>query len=236
MKTKNIVLLIILIMGLVGLLLLSSSFKTPQACTYASSNLDYIKSQIEKAISSDDFNLAKYHAYKALNSIEKTRSNFLDCGCDGAIESLEAVHMHLKDATKSETFRNSKSQLNMALENTIIGEKVLHIFEQETESKYGSNLLVLNTKQALDTENAMLLTQGKAVKQQVHNCLLGFESSLEKVVSDVDCTDAQRFITNIYEESRLILLNTELSPHKKEYHQRVKTLSENALNRLKNCN
>lgn len=180
--------------------------------------------------------MARYHAYKALNSIEKTRSNFLDCGCDGTIESLEKSLSHLKSATKSDNYRHSKTDLHRALENVMIGEKVLRIFEEETNSSYGNNVLVLNTKQALETENAILLTQGKAIKQQVHNCLLSFETSLDKVVTDVDCPDAQRFITNIYEESRLILLNTELSPHKKEYHQRVKTLSESALNRLKNCN
>ncbi|WP_375325066.1 hypothetical protein [Flagellimonas sp. GZD32] len=236
MNKKNIILLVVFIIGLIGLLIMTSSFKTPQACTYASSNLDYIKSQIQNAVSAKDINMAKYHAYKALNSIEKTRGNFLDCGCDGTIESLEKVLSHLKKATKSGSFQHSKTDLHMALENVMIGEKVLRIFEQETESSYGSNVLVLNTKQALETESSILLTQGAAIKQQVHNCLLSFETSLDKVVTDVDCPDAQRFISNIYEESRLVLLNTELSPHKKEYHQRVKALSESALNRLKNCN
>ncbi|SDQ56613.1 hypothetical protein [Flagellimonas zhangzhouensis] len=236
MKKKNIILLIVFIVGLVSLLIMTSAFKTPQACTYASSNLDFIKTEIEKAVSSKDINIAKYHAYKALNSIEKTRNNFLDCGCDGTIESLEKTLSHLKIATKSDNLRSSKTDLHIALENVLIGEKVLRIFEEETTSSYGTNILVMNTKQALETENSILLTQGNAIEKQVHNCLLSFETSLDKVVTDVDCPDAQRFITNIYEESRLILLNTELSPHKKEYHQRVKELSENALNRLKKCN
>ncbi|GLU44089.1 hypothetical protein Musp01_17130 [Muricauda sp. NBRC 101325] len=215
---------------------MTSAFKTPQACTYASSNLDFIKTEIEKAVSSKDVNMAKYHAYKALNSIEKTRSNFLDCGCDGTIESLEKTLSFLKNATKSDNFRNSKTNLHIALENVMIGEKVLRIFEEETRSSYGNNVLVMNTKNALESENSIFLTQGQAIEHQVHNCLLSFETSLDKVVTDVDCPDAQRFISNIHEEARLILLNTELSPHKKEYHQRVKELSENALNRLKKCN
>jgi len=122
------------------------------------------------------------------------------------------------------------------LETTIIGINVLKEFEQQTSSEYGSNVLVLNTTDVVDFKDSMLLTHGSTVKKQVHQCLLGFESSLEKVVSDVDCKDARRFITNIYEESRLILLNTELSQHKKEYHQRVKTLTEEALQNLKDCN
>ena len=124
---------------------------------------------------------------------------------------------------------------NGAGKTTIIGIKVLKDFEKETSSVYGSNVLVMNTSDVLDFDDGMMLTQGSTVKKQVHQCLLGFESSLNKVVSDVDCEDARRFITNIYEESRLILLNTKLSQHKKEYHQRVKTLTKEALAELENC-
>ncbi|RIV31388.1 hypothetical protein D2V08_13095 [Flagellimonas lutimaris] len=214
-----------------------TSFTTPaNACQYASSNLEYIKSKIQDAVLAEDLNMSKYHAYKALNGIEKTRENFLDCGCEGAIESLENTLLHLKSATTSSAFKKSKINLHKALETTIIGINVLKEFEQQTSSEYGSNVLVLNTTDVVDFKDGMLLTHGSTVKKQVHQCLLGFESSLEKVVSDVDCKDARRFITNIYEESRLILLNTELSQHKKEYHQRVKTLTEEALQNLKDCN
>nr|WP_297786099.1 hypothetical protein [uncultured Allomuricauda sp.] len=236
MKGKKIILLIVFVIGLLGLWLMAS-FNTPaNACQYASSNLEYIKSKIQEAVLSKDLKMAKYHAYKALNGIEKTRSNFLDCGCEGAIESLETTLSHLKTATKATVLQKSKIGLHKALENTIIGLNVLKEFEQETSSEYGSNVLVMNTKDVLDFQNGMLLTQGSAVKKQVHQCLLGFESSLDKVVSDVDCKDANRFIKNIYEESRLTLLNSELSQHKKEYHQRVKTLAEEALEKLGDCN
>jgi hypothetical protein len=43
-------------------------------------------------------------------------------------------------------------------------------------------------------------------------------------------------VSNIHEEARLTLLNTNLSQHKKEYHQRVKTLAEEALEELGDCN
>ena len=184
----------------------------------------------------DELNMVKYHAYKALNGIEKTRGNFLDCGCEGAQESLETTLSHLKSATKATTVQKSKIGLHKALENTIIGLNVLKEFEQQTSSDYGSNVLVMNTTEVLDFQNGTLLTHGSTVQKQVHQCLLGFESSLNKVVSDVDCKDANRFIKNIYEESRLILMNTELSQHKKEYHQRVKNLAEESLKKLGDCN
>ena len=183
-----------------------------------------------------DLNLAKYHAYKALNGIEKTKGNFMDCGCEGAIESLESTLEHLKTATKATALVKSKPALHKALESTIIGINVLQEFEQETFSDYGSNVLVMNTTDVLDFKHGMMLTQGSSVKKQVHQCLLDFESSLSKVVSDVDCEEAHRFISNIYEEARLKLLNTNLTQHKKEYHQRVKTLAKKALDSLGNCN
>jgi hypothetical protein len=233
MENKKSILLTALAMGLC---FMTSFTKPANACQYASSNLEYIKSKIQDAIKADALPMAKYHAYKALNGIEKTRENFLDCGCEGALESLENTLSHLKAATKSSDLKKSKSALHKALETATIGGNVLNSFAQETSSEYGSNVLVLNTKNVIDFQDGSLLTQGSTVKKQVHQCLLGFESSLDKVVAEVECNEAHRFITNIYEESRLILLNTELSQHKKEYHQRVKTLTQEALQQLGDCN
>ncbi|MBW8243337.1 hypothetical protein K1F50_11040 [Muricauda oceani] len=236
MKGRKIILLIVFVIGLLSLWLMASFSNPANACQYASSNLEFIKSKIEDAVMAKDLNLAKYHAYKALNGIEKTKGNFMDCGCEGAIESLESTLEHLKTATKATALVKSKPALHKALESTIIGINVLQEFEQETFSDYGSNVLVMNTTDVLDFKHGMMLTQGSSVKKQVHQCLLDFESSLSKVVSDVDCEEAHRFISNIYEEARLKLLNTNLTQHKKEYHQRVKTLAKKALESIGNCN
>lgn len=236
MKGKKIILLIVFAIGILSLWLMASFSPPANACEYASSNLEYIKSKIEDAVMAKDLNLAKYHAYKALNGIEKTKDNFMDCGCEGAIESLESTLHYLKTATKARAFTKANPALLKALERTITGINVLRKFEQETSSDYGSNVLVMNTTDVLDFNHGMMLTQGAAIKKQVHQCLLSFESSLNKVVSDVDCEDAHRFVSNIYEEARLTLLNTNLSQHKKEYHQRVKTLAKEALESLGNCN
>ncbi len=234
MKTRKIVLLIVFILGLISLLILSS-FISRDACEYANSNLDYIKSKTEAAIVAKDFEQSKYLAYKALNSIEKTRSNFIDCGCDGTIESLEAALWYLKEATKAPSFTASKKSMHTALENIKIGAKILKIFEEESTSAYGNDILFLNTKDALDEQGGVVLNQDNPVKKQVHNCLLSFESSLDKVVSDVECKEAYQFIVNIHEEASITLLNTDLSEHKKQYHHRVKTITQDALGRLGDC-
>lgn len=234
MKTRKIILLIVFILGVISLLILSS-FISRNACEYANSNLEYIKTKTEAAVAEDNFEQSKYFAFKALNSIEKTRSNFIDCGCDGTIESLEASLFYLKEATKATNFQASKKELYKALEHIEIGTKVLQIFEEEAVSAYGNQILFLNTKEALKSQGGIVLDHGNGIKKQVHTCLLGFESSLDKVVSGVECKEAHQFITNIHEEAIETLLNTELSEHKKQYHQRVKTITQEALARLGEC-
>ncbi len=211
-----------------------ASFTYRNACEYASSNIEYIKGELQSAIVSDEFEMSKYHAFKALNGIEKTRLNFLDCGCSAAIESLEKTSSYLKSATATKSFDDSKEWLHLALENTIIGIKVLRVFEQETSSAYGNDILILNTKDAAEHEIGTLLPQGD-LKKMVHNCLLGFESSLDKVVTEVECEEANRFIAKIHEEAQSTLLRTELTTAKKEYHHRVKTIAKEALDRLGEC-
>lgn len=76
MKSRKIILLIVFAIGLLGLWLMAS-FTTPaNACQYASTNLEYIKSKIQEAVVADNLNMTKYHAYKALNGIEKRRAIF----------------------------------------------------------------------------------------------------------------------------------------------------------------
>ncbi|SNZ00217.1 hypothetical protein [Flagellimonas pacifica] len=235
MKAKKIILFIVFVLGILGLLLMAS-FTTRNACEYANSNLEYIKSQTQAAIIADDFEMSKYYAYKALNGIEKTKFNFIDCGCEGTIESLEKTLSYLKKATKAASFEVSKKSLHNALESTEIGIKVLKTFEEEFSSTYDNNVLVLNTKNAIYDHGAMLLTHGKLSEEQVHSCLLGFENSLDKVIREVDCKSALKYITRIHEEARLTLLNTGLSEPKKQYHQRVKTITHDALLRIGECN
>lgn len=234
MKTRKIILLIVFILGVISLLILSS-FISHNACEYANSNLDYIKDKTQAAIVADNFEQSKYLAYKALNSIEKTRSNFVECGCDGAIESLEAALFYLKDATKASSFSASKKLLHTALENMEISGKVLKIFEEESVSTYGNDVLFLNTTEALKQQGGVVLSDANPIKKQVHNCLLGFESSLDKVVTGVECNEAYQFISKIHEEASETLLNTELSEHKKQYHHRVQTITMGALQRLGEC-
>lgn len=212
------------------------STRESNACEYANSNMEYIKDQTETAISASELQIIKYYAYKAISGIEKTRSNFAACGCKEAIETLDKVLGNLKTAAKADTHTSSKKALQKALENTLKGMQELEDFGLNANDVYGDNMLVLNTKEVLDAQGGILLPEGKQLEQQIHNGLKNFEASIDKIVAQLDCKEARKFIKQKYDNASMILLNTELTKPKKIYHQRVKTISKNALGRLENCN
>lgn len=226
--------MIAFILGIIGMWMMIS-FAPPNACEYASTNLEYIKSRIQGAMEADDLNMVRYNAYKALNGIEKTRINFEDCGCTATMDRMEQVLSQLKTAIKADSLEETKTILGQALENTIVGMEVLRNFNGDNSSPYGADLLYLNTKEIPQGQNWLFRIPEGKIKEQVEESLLDFESSLAKVIVEVDCREARRFISKIYEDSQSVLLNTELSDYKKQYHNRVKTLTMTALQRLGGC-
>ena len=212
-----------------------ASVKSANACEYANSNMEYIKDQTETAISANELQITKYYAYKAINGIEKTRSNFEACGCQEAISSLDNVLDNLKEATKAETHPSSKEALQKALKNTLKGIKELQDFGLSVTDVYGDSMLVLNTKEVMEAQGGILLPEGKLLEQQIHNGLTDFEISINKIVNELECAEAKRFIKKTYDNASITLLNTDLTKPKKIYHQRVKTITQNALVKLKNC-
>lgn len=212
-----------------------ASFKATNACEYANSNMEYIKDQTETAISATELQIAKYYAYKAINGIEKTRSNFDACGCQEAITSLDNVLNHLKEATKADTHSTSKHALEKALRNTQKGIKELQDFGLSVNDVYGDNMLVLNTKEVLDAQGGILLPENKLLEQQIHNGLKDFEISIANIVNQLECDEARKFIKKTYDNASITLLNTDLTKPKKIYHQRVKTITKNALAQLEDC-
>src|SRR5690606_24354621 len=234
MKSRKIILLIAFILGIIGLWMMVS-LAPPNACEYASTNLEYIKSKIQEAVKAKELKMVRYNAYKALNGIEKTRINFEDCGCTATMDCMEQVLSQLKMATKSISLEETKNILGQAMENTIVGMEELRAFNGEHSSPYGADLLYLNTKEMPDGQNWLIRIPDGKLKELVEDSLMEFENSLAKVIAEVDCTEARRFISKIYEDSRTILLNTELSDYKKQYHNRVKTLTLAALHDLGGC-
>ena len=234
MKSRKTNLFIILALSLQGLFL-TASFKATNACEYANSNMEYIKDQTETAISASELQIAKYYAYKAISGIEKTRSNFDACGCQEAITSLDNALSNLKEATKADTHTTSKQALHKALKNTEKGIKELQNFGLSVNDVYGDDMLVFNTKEVLNAQGGILLPKGKLLEQQIHNGLKDFEISIDNVIKQLDCDEARRFIKKTYDNASIKLLDTDLTKPKKIYHQRVKTITKNALSKIKDC-
>ena len=216
-------------------LLVMVSFTNYNACAFANQNTEFIKSQTQLAIEATDFQKSKYHAYKALSGIDKTKKNFKSCGCEHATKNIAQAEQNLKQATRANSFEDSKTFLQIALKNTLISIGALEEFEKESQTQYGDNVLVLNTKQVLEEQGGVLLTSKEQLKKTMDNSLNEFENSLEKVVQHVDCTDAFNFITQIHNKTKKKLRDGSLSEAKVYYHNGVKEITYNALLRLDGC-
>ncbi|MCG2459615.1 hypothetical protein K8352_02500 [Flavobacteriaceae bacterium F89] len=219
-----------------GILLVfaSFSFTKNKACAYADSNIGYVKTQTEKALESTDLNAARYHTYKALNAIEKSRKQLESCGCEYATRSIYDGLENLKDATRTTSLSGTKILLAKALENTISSLELLEKHELHN-SQYASDVLEVNTKNYDPANAPLVLPKGKELQSKIDQSLTKFQNSLQKVVTSVPCDEAHDFADRIYKNCENQLLNPNLSEGKKYYNFRVKQIVSKALEELGNC-
>lgn len=223
-----------IILGLLGLLLLLS-FTNINACQMANSDVISIKVHTQKALKENSFEMARYHAFKALSSLEKSKTNLNDCGCEPALVTAKDAELNLKRATRSKSLEDSKGFLKLALQNTLITIDALKNFENNYENGYGDDVLVMNTKEVLREQGGVLISPAKEMKQQMEQSLSEFETSLDAVVQYVDCEDAFNFINKIITKSKNGLKRKTLTASQREYHSRVMTISLDALMKLEGC-
>ena len=234
MKTyRRLVLIVAGILGILSLLLMAS-FATLNACAFANQHTVFIKSQTQLAIEASDLEKAKYYAYKALKGINKTRSNYKNCGCKPALVNISQAEQNLREATKAKSFDDSKTFLQIALKSTLTSIDALEEFEEDN-SHYGDDVLVLNTKQVIEDQGGVLLPKSKQLKETMDNSLMDFEKSLENIVQHVECADAFSFISKIHDKTKNKLSDPSLSDAKKYYNGRVKEITYNALITLEGC-
>ena len=218
----------------VVILILFSSFTVEKACDYAGSNINYVKTQTERALALDDINQAKFYAYKAINSIEKSKKQLNDCGCTYAEQSIVDGQSDLILATKATSLNSSRILLNRALEHIIGGIESLEEHELHN-SKYGSDLLAMNTIVSDAEKVTMKKPTEKELERKIDASLEKYRESLEKIVNSVDCTSARAFAENIYEHCEQQLLLPNLTEGKKYYNYRTKEITAEALARLQGC-
>ena len=213
---------------------LFSSFKPIKPCEYAGSNISFVKTETQKAIKINDINIARYHAYKAINAIEKTKKQLNNCGCDYAVTNIADSFKDLVLATKATTLRSAKILLNRSLEKTIGSLEALDKHELH-DSNYASDVLAVNTLELSKQKKSMAAPKGFYLEKKIDSTLFAYEKSLQKIVETVDCKKALNYANQIFEHCEQQLLKPNLSEGKKYYNLRTKEITANAIEQLKNC-
>lgn len=215
-------------------MVLFSSFSSNLECEYAGSNIGYAKTLTEKAIQIDDINQARYFAYKALSAIEKSKKQLTVCGCKYAVEGMEESLSSLKLATKATTLNGTHVLLTRSLEHTKGGLEALEEHDLH-ESKYASDVLALNTKDAAEKNASLKETSVKTLTEKIDISLENYRNSLNKVVETVDCHEAKAFAQRVFDNCEQELLKENLSEGKKYYNLKTKEITAEALIRIGEC-
>ena len=206
------------------------------ACEYAGSNIGFVKSQTQKAIAAEDLNTSRYHAYKALNAIEKSKSQLEECGCKYAVKSLEEAFENLKKATRVKSLGGSRILLNRALENALGSLEALEQHEELHDSRYSSDVLAVNTVQARSELKGSQLPNSRDLERIIDKSLESYRTSLDKVVSSVDCKTARAYAQKVFDHCEQRLLSGKLTEAKKYYNLKTQQITAEALESLEECN
>ncbi len=213
---------------------LFSSFASSEACNYANSNMGFVKTQTQNAISENDINKSRFFIYKAIKGIQSNSSNFKDCGCTDAEVSIDESLMNLKAAAKATSIKGTHILLNEALLHIIDVFDALEQHEMHDNS-FSSKEFAMNTStEAVNNLEELKVTKTE-MQQHIDASLLNYEASLQKVVSSVKCSEATAYAKKIYEHCEQKLLNHNLSEGMKYYNFRVKDITATALKSLEGC-
>ncbi|MCX2720514.1 hypothetical protein [Lentiprolixibacter aurantiacus] len=212
-----------------------SSFTVNKACEYMGSNIGYIQKQTRKALDAPDLNTSRYYAYKALNAIEKSKEQFLACGCELAQQSIIESLDHLKRATRVSSLTGTRLILEKALAGVESSLQTLEEHEEVHQSQYGSDQLSLNTRASYMEELKGKIPVGKALEKKIDQALVNYQNSLDQVVNTIPCKEAYQLALKNYERCEEQLLRPELTEAKKYYNLRTKEITALALEKLREC-
>lgn len=215
-------------------LVLFSSFKTGNECIYASANIDFAKNQTEKALDISDINIVRYHAYKAINALEKSQEKLAVCGCEYALQDLKKGLSNLKLATRATDLDSTQILLLKSLEN-IMGS--LNALEDHHLHKTKENKDLIAINSTSDNNEATLIKRKPTptIYNKIDSSLTKYKNSLDKVVETVDCKEAKAFVVDIIDQCQNELLRDDLTEGKKYYYLRTKEITAKALVKIGTC-
>jgi hypothetical protein len=196
--------------------------------------MGFAKSQINAALLTDDINQARFYAYKAVNALEKSKTQLEVCGCTYAkssmIENLDALLL----ATKSTTLEGTKTYLDKSIE--LINNTMFVLDSHESHnSTYANDVLSMNTNTASKTVINTKDRKNLSLNEKINLSLAKYKVSLEKVVATVNCKEAKAFAQRIFDECENQLLKSNISEGSKYYNLRTKEITQNALNKIGEC-
>ncbi len=201
------------------------------ACEYAGSNISYIRTNTQKAIDAVKMNMVHYFIYKALSAIDKSKGQFKACGCEYAQVGIEESERYLKKAIKASSILGARILLERSLDHTLGSLEALEDHPEIHTSEYGNDLKV-NTQE----DNAVQFpgpTSGKALEARVDASLENFRESLDKVINTLPCSEAEDYVTGVFQRCELELLRTNLTEGKRYYNLKTKNIAKKAMEKLK---
>ncbi len=211
-----------------------SSFTINTACSYAGSNMSFVKSQTKKAQQETDINKARFYAYKAIKAIQSTAGKFDDCGCKEAEESVSESIINLKAAVKSTSLKGSQILYDEALEHIIDAVDALEQHKMH-DSAFSSKEFAMNSKVSGKNSLPKKTISPTFIQKRLEISLSKYRASLQIVVDSVDCKQAKAYADKVFTKCEQELLKPNLSDAKKYYHLRTKEITKKALIQLDNC-
>ena len=204
-----------------------------ESCMDAESMISFIERHIGNAMQADAVSMVRYHTFKAINTLEKSRSQLENCGCDYAKKYIGEGLEDLKLATRVNTVEGSRILLNRALTELSVGRDALEMHDAQHDGPFGNDVLALNTQSQVRVTEAPKSASG--IEAQIDASLEAYKTSLDEVVRTVPCREAREFVQRIYDHCERQLLREDLTPAKRYYNLRTKVITENALNRVADC-
>lgn len=197
--------------------------------------ISFVKEQTGLALQEEDLSLIRFHAFKALNTIERSRVQLEQCGCDYARKNLMESLENLKLSTRVTTLEGTRIPLSRALEYIKAAKEALQQHESTHDRPYGQEMMTVNNTPLSQTQARRILDEEKALEDKIEVALLNYERSLNDVVEGVPCEEALVFVKRIYAHSQNQLKRGDQSPAKKFYNLRTKEITEKAMARLRGC-
>lgn len=211
------------------------SATSEKACINTESLIGYIGEETSQALEKGDIQLIRYHAFNAVNAIERSKSQLEDCGCDYARKNLLESLENLKLATQVSTLEGTRIPLSRAMDYILAGREALEQHEKSHTQPFWQRLIDVDTNDSKHTQASRLLKADKAIEAKIEEALVTYQNSLNQVMEGVPCDEALVFVQRVYAHCEKQLERNDQTPAKRYYNLRTKEITEKALNNLKDC-